>query len=220
MAAFKNRIRELREERGWGQHELAERCSTTNQQISRLEAGQRELTQRWMERLGSALGVNPVHILPPEMTGQPFESEEETGFEWVDMERLYEMRWGAPVRQESPIQMTPVEAASISALAAQAQAEAARDAAIAARDEAIAVRDSALLALEAIRAEAVAKAREAAKETVQRELTPSPSAVKPPLGLFEKLKAFDRRTDTLASLGGKAFNVYLFVYFVLWMMFR
>ena len=100
MDGYANRIREEREKKGWSQSELAERCNTTNQQISRLEAGQRELTLSWMERLGRALGVNPVHILPPELTQDPFDPLDQTGFEWSDMEGIYVTPWPVPIQRE------------------------------------------------------------------------------------------------------------------------
>ena len=68
MSVHSNRIRQERTKRGLTQAELADRCNTTNQQISRLEAGQRELTQSWLERLARALDINPVRLLPAEMT--------------------------------------------------------------------------------------------------------------------------------------------------------
>jgi len=42
---------------------LAERADTTNQQISRLERGERRLTTDWMERLAGALGCNPAALI-------------------------------------------------------------------------------------------------------------------------------------------------------------
>lgn len=62
-----NRISELRLNRRWSQSELAERCSAHWVTISKLERGQMQLTQDWMERLGAALGVHPTEILsdPP-----------------------------------------------------------------------------------------------------------------------------------------------------------
>lgn len=100
MEGPSNRIRELREERGWSLEQLAERCNTTNQQISRLERGQRELTLRWMQRVASALGVSVVQVLPPEMTQQPFDAEEETGFHWADMDSIYVTPWPVPVSRQ------------------------------------------------------------------------------------------------------------------------
>ena len=62
-----NRIGEVRKLRGLSQAALAGLCDTSNQQISRLESGKRELTLAWMARLASALQCSPVDLLPEEM---------------------------------------------------------------------------------------------------------------------------------------------------------
>lgn len=59
-----NRIRELRQERGLTTIELAERAHTSNQQIGRLERGERRLTQDWMQRIAEALGCESWELLP------------------------------------------------------------------------------------------------------------------------------------------------------------
>lgn len=59
----KNRIAELRSRKGWSQEELAQRVGTTNQQIGRLEGGQRRLTVDWMDRIAGALGVTVNELL-------------------------------------------------------------------------------------------------------------------------------------------------------------
>jgi transcriptional regulator with XRE-family HTH domain len=58
-----NRIRELRETRGLTLAELADRVGTTNQQISHLELGKRQLTVEWLRRLGVALECHPWAIV-------------------------------------------------------------------------------------------------------------------------------------------------------------
>lgn len=64
----KNRIKVIREARGWSLETLAERAGTINQQISLLEAGKRRLTVDWLLRLGKALDCHPwelvTHALP------------------------------------------------------------------------------------------------------------------------------------------------------------
>ena len=64
----KNRIKVIREARGWSLETLAERAGTINQQISLLEAGKRRLTVDWLLRLGKALDCHPwelvTHSLP------------------------------------------------------------------------------------------------------------------------------------------------------------
>lgn len=59
-----NRIRELRERRQLTQEELAAAIGTSKMQVSRLERGERRLTQSWMERIGQALRVHPAELLP------------------------------------------------------------------------------------------------------------------------------------------------------------
>lgn len=59
-----NRVRALRLELGLTTVELAERVGTSNQQIGRLERGERRLTQDWMRRLADALGREPWELLP------------------------------------------------------------------------------------------------------------------------------------------------------------
>ena len=56
-----NRIREIRKAKGLTLAELAEACSppTTAQTIGRLETGMRNLSTKWMDRIGTALGVDP-----------------------------------------------------------------------------------------------------------------------------------------------------------------
>lgn len=62
-----NRISELRLSRRWSQGELAEKCGAHWVTISKLERGQMQLTQDWMERLGKVFDVHPTEILsdPP-----------------------------------------------------------------------------------------------------------------------------------------------------------
>ena len=61
---FPNRIRELRKALGMSQGALANLVGTTNTQISRLENGERQLTQKWMQRLAPALRCAPADLMP------------------------------------------------------------------------------------------------------------------------------------------------------------
>lgn len=56
-----NRIREIRKAKGLTLADLAAACQppTTAQTIGRLETGMRNLSTKWMERIGIALGVDP-----------------------------------------------------------------------------------------------------------------------------------------------------------------
>jgi transcriptional regulator with XRE-family HTH domain len=63
-----NRIRDVRKEKGMTLAELAEACDppTTAQTIGRLETGMRNLSIRWMDRIGKALGVDPEMLVRSE----------------------------------------------------------------------------------------------------------------------------------------------------------
>lgn len=58
-----NRIKELREQRGWSLVETARRAETTDATISRLETGERQLTEKWLRVLAQVFGVHPAEIL-------------------------------------------------------------------------------------------------------------------------------------------------------------
>lgn len=63
-----NRIREIRKAKGLTLADLASACSppTTAQTIGRLETGTRNLSTKWMDRIGSALGVDPEVLVRSE----------------------------------------------------------------------------------------------------------------------------------------------------------
>ncbi len=63
-----NRIREIRKARGLTLAELAEACTppTTAQTIGRLETGTRTLSINWMDRIGTALGIDPQNLVRSE----------------------------------------------------------------------------------------------------------------------------------------------------------
>ena len=63
-----NRIREIRKAKGLTLADLAEACSppTTAQTIGRLETGMRNLSTKWMDRIGTALGVDPQVLVRSE----------------------------------------------------------------------------------------------------------------------------------------------------------
>lgn len=60
-----NRIYELRVEKGFSLEDLAQLADTSNQQIWRLENGERRLTDVWMRRLAGPLGVLPHELMSP-----------------------------------------------------------------------------------------------------------------------------------------------------------
>lgn len=61
---MKNKLREIRLQKGLTLEDVAKAADTSNQQILRLEKGQRRLTTGWIERLSKALGVSPSEIVP------------------------------------------------------------------------------------------------------------------------------------------------------------
>ena len=63
-----SRIRDIRRQKGWTLADLAEACDppTTAQTIGRLETGTRNLSLKWMERIGAALGVDPETLVRSE----------------------------------------------------------------------------------------------------------------------------------------------------------
>ncbi len=63
MPKLENRIREVRKAQGLTLEAVAKRAGTTNQQIQRLETGQRRLTIDWLERVAEALQCHPVALL-------------------------------------------------------------------------------------------------------------------------------------------------------------
>lgn len=63
MTERPNRIRELREARGWSSDYLARLLGTTGATVRRLEIGQQNLTVEWMQRLAKALQVWPSDLL-------------------------------------------------------------------------------------------------------------------------------------------------------------
>lgn len=60
---MKNKIRHYRKQAGLSLEQVAEAAGTTNQMVGYLERGQRQLTQKWMERLAPVLGVAPADLM-------------------------------------------------------------------------------------------------------------------------------------------------------------
>lgn len=60
-----NRIREIRKAKGFTLAQLAQACDppTTAQTIGRLETGMRNLSTKWMVRIGSALDIDPQTLV-------------------------------------------------------------------------------------------------------------------------------------------------------------
>lgn len=68
-----NRIREIRRAKGLTLADLAAACDppTTAQTIGRLETGTRTLSIKWMDRIGTALGVDPETLVRSEAQDRP-----------------------------------------------------------------------------------------------------------------------------------------------------
>lgn len=62
-AGHMNRIREIRESVHLTQEELADLVGTTGNTISRLELGEQQLTQHWMQLLSEKLGCRPADLI-------------------------------------------------------------------------------------------------------------------------------------------------------------
>ena len=58
-----NRLQELREAQGLTLRDLAAKVGTSNQQISHLELGKRQLTTAWLNRIAQVLGCHPWEIV-------------------------------------------------------------------------------------------------------------------------------------------------------------
>lgn len=71
-----NRIRELREEIGMSQAELARRANTTPSSLNKVELGTRRLDQDWMRRLAPHLGCAPADLLPDQDNPDRLDDEE------------------------------------------------------------------------------------------------------------------------------------------------
>lgn len=63
-----NRIKDIREDRGLTQEQLAEKLCTSNQQIGRLENSERRLTWEWMQRIANALECHPMDLVDESST--------------------------------------------------------------------------------------------------------------------------------------------------------
>lgn len=59
-----NRIKSLRNKRGWSQGQLAEAVGSDQATVARLERGDRKLTLPWIEKFAVALNCRPQDLLP------------------------------------------------------------------------------------------------------------------------------------------------------------
>ena len=68
-----NRIRDIRKQKGMTLADLAKACDppTTPQTVGRLETGMRNLSLKWMERIGAALEVEPELLVRSDSAEHP-----------------------------------------------------------------------------------------------------------------------------------------------------
>jgi len=68
-----NRIRDIRKAKGLTLADLAQACDppTTAQTIGRLETGMRNLSIKWMDRIGAALDIDPQSLVRSEAAPNP-----------------------------------------------------------------------------------------------------------------------------------------------------
>ena len=82
---YRNRIRQIREERSLSLQNIADTCNTDSSNISRLETGDRKLNFEWMEKIAAALDCQPYDLLPnaPTLNDQYLET-------YYPLEHLFE----------------------------------------------------------------------------------------------------------------------------------
>jgi len=71
----RNRLAQLREDRGWSYSELARRVGTTPTQIRKLETGVLNISLSWMQRLARALEQPMSAFLAPEEVNLSIDAE-------------------------------------------------------------------------------------------------------------------------------------------------
>lgn len=58
-----NNLRTLRADRGWSQEKAAERLGTTRNQYVKLERGERQLSEKWINRAAAAYLIDPGEVV-------------------------------------------------------------------------------------------------------------------------------------------------------------
>ena len=74
---MKNRIKELREQRGWTTTVLGERLGVTASAVSKLEKGGVRLHLEWIERAAKAFGVDAIEIVDDQIVGRLLPSRDD-----------------------------------------------------------------------------------------------------------------------------------------------
>ena len=97
---MENRIRELRQARGWSMRKLADKVSTSASTINKLEKGETTLNVHWMERLARVFDVSAAELLgsasdKPVLQGDVIlheQKQDETKLALTDTQVLYEVK--------------------------------------------------------------------------------------------------------------------------------
>lgn len=76
VSALPNRIRELRQARGWVMIDLAKKIGISVAHISDLERGKRGLSYEWMVKIARALDCKPADLLTDSHTSEPLSTAE------------------------------------------------------------------------------------------------------------------------------------------------
>ena len=96
VMAYSNRISVVRRAAGLSQGQLADKVESTLSMIGKLERGERELTQTWVEKIAKAVGCEPIEVLyAPEApiligTVSPDGAVSNNDGIWADLEALDE----------------------------------------------------------------------------------------------------------------------------------
>jgi ribosome-binding protein aMBF1 (putative translation factor) len=68
---FRNRVREIRETRGWSQTRLAAAAGVGVSVLNRIELWHFPVSERWAKRVAEALGRETSELFPYLREGQP-----------------------------------------------------------------------------------------------------------------------------------------------------
>lgn len=71
---LENQIKRYRTVRGMTQHALGDAIGSSRNMVAKLEAGSRDLTSEWLEKIGAALDIEPYLLIAP-MNILPSEDE-------------------------------------------------------------------------------------------------------------------------------------------------
>ena len=106
------KIKDIRKQKGLTMRELASIAGTSQQQIDRLEKGQRRMTIEWLEKISNALGHNPHNLLAEEIENDLDRNisttakakiigsiEKDGMIRWFGKNEIYPIIFGRPAEQ-------------------------------------------------------------------------------------------------------------------------